>query len=107
VEGAGNYAGPSASPHPGESGHAAEGFVDSRKEAGLNDPIAEDTGMTAAELLALRRVLANQRHTLLDRLEICSTGIIDPGCLRLLADTHTAVAAVDAALAESTTGASR
>jgi hypothetical protein len=72
------------------------GFVDSGKAP-----------MTATELLALRRVLANQRHTLLDRLEICSTGIIDPGCLRLLADTHTAVAAVDAALAESTTGASR
>ena len=73
----------------------------------MNDPIAEDTAMTNAELLALRTVLANQRHTLLDRLEICSTGIIDPGFLRLLADTHTAVAAVDAALAESTTGASR
>ena len=73
----------------------------------MTDSIAEDAGMTNAELLALRRVLANQRHTLLDRLQIGSTGIIDPGCLRLLADTHTAVAAVDAALAESSTGASR
>ena len=71
----------------------------------MNDPI--DAGMTNAELLALRTVLANQRHTLLDRLQICSTGIIDPGFLRLLAGTHAAVAAVDAALAESTTGASR
>ena len=73
----------------------------------MNDSIADDAGMTNAELLALRTVLTNQRHTLLDRLEICSTGIIDPGFLRLLADTHAAVAAVDAELAESATGGSR
>jgi hypothetical protein len=73
----------------------------------LNDSIADDAGITNAELLALRTVLANQRHTLLDRLQIGETGIIDPGFLRLLADTHAAVAAVDAALAESATGGSR
>jgi hypothetical protein len=54
--------------------------------------------MTTIELLALRSVLALQRRTLLDRLEIGETGIIEPGFLRLLADTHTAIAAVDAEL---------
>jgi hypothetical protein len=60
--------------------------------------------MTDAELLALRMVLANQRYTLLDRLQIGETGIIEPGFLRLLADLHTTIAAVDAALAEFATG---
>jgi hypothetical protein len=54
--------------------------------------------MTTIELLALRSVLALQRRTLLDRLEIGETGIIEPRFLRLLADTHTAIAAVDAEL---------
>jgi hypothetical protein len=59
--------------------------------------------MTDAELLALRTVLADQRRTLLGRL-VGETGIIDPGFLRLLADLHTTIAAVDAALADPTTG---
>jgi hypothetical protein len=67
--------------------------------------------MTEAELLALRSVLAD-RHcslldqlavALLDRLAITAAGIdksVEPGFLRLLADLHTTIAAVDAALAE-------
>ena len=65
--------------------------------------------MTPAEMLALRTVLADRRCTLLDRLAIDAAGEnltagqgIEPGFLRLLADTHTAIAAVDAALAEFT-----
>jgi hypothetical protein len=64
--------------------------------------------MTAIELLALRGVLADRRRTLLDRLAVDAAGgkpvdpqAIDPGFLRLLSDLHTTIAAVDAALAES------
>jgi hypothetical protein len=60
--------------------------------------------MTTAELLALRGGLAGQRRALLDRLAVTEAGpdsSIDPGFLRLLADLHTTIAAVDAALAES------
>jgi hypothetical protein len=61
---------------------------------------------TAADLLALRSVLALRRGALLARLatDAATVGlpILDPGFLRLLADTHTAIAALDAALAEST-----
>jgi hypothetical protein len=59
--------------------------------------------MTEAELLALRSVLAGRRCALLDRLAIDAAGtdrIIAPGFLRLLADLHTTIAAVDAVLAE-------
>ena len=74
--------------------------------------------MTEAELLALRGVLADQRCALLDQLAVAlldrlaitaedgnlPTGqVIEPGFLRLLADFHTTIAAVDAALAESIT----
>jgi hypothetical protein len=70
--------------------------------------------MTDGELLALRMVLADRRCalldqlavTLLDRLAITAAGadrIVKPGFLRLLADLHTTIAAVDAALAESAT----
>ena len=74
--------------------------------------------MTEAELLALRSVLADQRCALLDQLAVAlldrlaitaedgnlPTGqVIEPGFLRLLADLHTTIAAVDAALAESIT----
>jgi hypothetical protein len=66
--------------------------------------------MSEAELLALRTVLANRRCALLDRLATDAAGrkdhpehLIEPGFLCLLADTHTAIAAVDAALAESIT----
>ena len=75
--------------------------------------------MTDGELLALRTVLADRRCALLDQLAIAlldqlaitaASGnlpagqVIEPGFLRLLADTHTAIAAVDAALAEPATG---
>jgi hypothetical protein len=67
--------------------------------------------MTEAELLSLRTVLAERRSALLDRLAITAEDgnlpagqVIEPGFLRLLADLHTTIAAVDAALAECATG---
>jgi hypothetical protein len=62
--------------------------------------------MTPAELLALRGVLSDRRCALLDRLAVIAAGTdrsIDPGFLRLLADLHTTIATVDAALAEFVT----
>jgi hypothetical protein len=62
--------------------------------------------VTEAELLALRTVLADRRGELLDRLAIAAAGagrIVDAGFLRLLADLHTTIAAVDAEIAESIT----
>jgi hypothetical protein len=59
--------------------------------------------MTTDELQQLRSVLAIRRRGLLDRLASDQSGVIEPGFLRLLADTHTAIAAVDAELAESIT----
>jgi hypothetical protein len=66
--------------------------------------------MSGAELLALRTVLADRRRALLDRLAVEAVGakgdsdhLIEPGFLRLLADLHTTIAAVDAALAEADT----
>ena len=70
--------------------------------------------MSEAELLALRTVLADRRRALLDRLAVETAGVkvdpdrlkgdsghlIEPGFLRLLADLHTTIAAVDAALTE-------
>ena len=71
--------------------------------------------MTEAELLALRTVLADRRSTLLDRLAVAvldrlaitaengnlpAGQVIEPGFLRLLADLHTTIAAVDAELIE-------
>ena len=55
---------------------------------------------TTAEMLALRSVLTLRRGALLDRLATDEFGNIEPGFLRLLADTHTAIAAVDTELAE-------
>ena len=65
--------------------------------------------MSDAELLALRTVLADRRCGLLGRMarEAAAGGnltagqVVEPGFLRLLADTHTAIAAIEAALAES------
>jgi hypothetical protein len=72
--------------------------------------------MTDGELLALRMVLADRRCALLDQLagvlldrlaitakdgNLPAGQVIEPGFLRLLADLHTTIAAVDAALAES------
>jgi hypothetical protein len=56
--------------------------------------------MTADELIALRDVLTLRRRALLDRLATDTSGTIEPAFVSLLADTHTAIAAVDAALAE-------
>jgi hypothetical protein len=74
--------------------------------------------MTEAELLALRTVLADRRCALLDQLAVAlldrltitaedgnlpGRQFIELGFLRLLADLHITIAAVDAALAESVT----
>jgi hypothetical protein len=59
--------------------------------------------MTGAELLALRTVLVDRRRALLDRLAADAADMIEPGFLRLLADLHTTIAAVDAAIAEAVT----
>jgi hypothetical protein len=59
--------------------------------------------LTEAELLVLHTVLVDRRCALLDRLAIAAAGtdrIVDPGFLRLLADLHTTIAAVDAELIE-------
>jgi hypothetical protein len=56
---------------------------------------------TAAKLLRVRDVLALRRTALIDRLATDESGVIEPAYVSLLADTHTAIAAVDAELAES------
>ena len=55
--------------------------------------------MTTDELLTLRNVLGLRRRALIDRLAT-DTGIIELAYVSLLADLHTAIAAVDAELAE-------
>jgi len=50
------------------------------------------------ELLALRNVLALRRRALIDRLATDTTGTLEAAFVSLLADTHTAIAAVDAEL---------
>jgi hypothetical protein len=59
--------------------------------------------MTADELIALRDVLALRRRALVDRLATDTSGTIEPAFVSLLADTHTAIVAVDAELAEFVT----
>ena len=66
--------------------------------------------MTEADLLVLCTAMVSQRRALLGRLAITAEDgnlpagqIIEPGFLRLLADLHTTITAVDAALAESIT----
>ena len=61
--------------------------------------------MTTIEMMALRSVLTLRRGALLDRLATDGSGTIEPGFLRLLADTHAAIAAVDAELIEMEGGA--
>jgi hypothetical protein len=61
--------------------------------------------MTAVELEQLRSVLTLRRRALIDQLATDTTGIIEPAYVSLLADTHTTIAAVDAALAEQEGGA--
>jgi hypothetical protein len=56
-----------------------------------------------AELQRLRDVLALRRRGLVDRLASDTSGVIEPAFVRMLADTHIAIAAVDVTLAESIT----
>jgi hypothetical protein len=58
--------------------------------------------MHNGELIVLRSVLALRRRGLVDRLATDTTGVLEPAFVSLLAETHGAIAAVDAALAEST-----
>jgi hypothetical protein len=59
--------------------------------------------MSADDLRQLRDLLALRRAALIDRLATDGSGTIEPAFVSLLADTHTAITAVDAALAESIT----
>ena len=59
--------------------------------------------MTTADLRQLRSVLALRRDGLIDRLATDGSGVIEPAFVSLLADTHTAIVAVDAELAEFVT----
>jgi hypothetical protein len=59
--------------------------------------------MSAAERLALRGVLVERRTALLNRLAADTAEMIKPGFLRLLADLHTTIAAIDDELAEFVT----
>jgi hypothetical protein len=56
--------------------------------------------MTAADLLTLRDVLTIRRRGLIDRIVTAEEGVIEPAFVALLAATQTAIAAVDAELAE-------
>ena len=55
---------------------------------------------TTAELLQLRDVLVLRRTALTDRLATDDSGVVEAAFVSLLADTQTAIAAVDAELAE-------
>jgi hypothetical protein len=57
--------------------------------------------MHNVELMTLRDVLALRRRGLVDRLASDESGTIEPAYVSLLADTHAAIEAVDAELAES------
>jgi hypothetical protein len=54
--------------------------------------------MTTEELITLRAVLALRRRALIDRLATDESGNLEAAFVSLLADTHTAIAAVDAEL---------
>jgi hypothetical protein len=54
--------------------------------------------MTPADLLTLRDVLAIRRRALVDRL--VTEDVLEPAFIRMLADTHTAIQAVEAELFE-------
>jgi hypothetical protein len=57
-----------------------------------------------AELITLRSVLALRCDGLIDRLATDGSGVIEPAFVSLLADTHTAIAPINAALAEVVAG---
>lgn len=65
-------------------------------------PSVPSPTVTADELQHLRDVLDIRRRSLIDRLATDTSGVIEPAFVSLLADTHTAIAAVDAEIAEST-----
>jgi hypothetical protein len=56
--------------------------------------------MTSDDLITLRSVLTLRRRALIDRLATDEGGTIEAAFVRLLADTHAAIAAVDAELIE-------
>jgi hypothetical protein len=60
--------------------------------------------MTTADLLTLRDVLALRRRALVDRLVTDESDVLEPAFIRMLADIHTAIAAVDAELLEQEGG---
>jgi hypothetical protein len=59
-------------------------------------------GNEAQQIRALRDVLTLRRRGLVDRMVTDVTGTLEQAYVAMLADTHTAIAAVDAELAEST-----
>jgi hypothetical protein len=59
-------------------------------------------GNDAQQIRALRDVLTLRRRGLVDRMVTDVTGTLEQAYVAMLADTHTAIAAVDAELAEST-----
>jgi hypothetical protein len=60
-------------------------------------------GIDTQRIRTLRDVLALRRRGLIDRLATDTTGTIEQAHVSMLAETHTAIAAVDAAIAESIT----
>ena len=56
--------------------------------------------MTPADLLTLRDLLAIRRRALVDRLASDTSGVLELAHVSMLADTHTAIQAVDAELLE-------
>jgi hypothetical protein len=56
--------------------------------------------MTTADLLTLRDVLALRRRSLIDRLATDTSGVLELAHVSMLADTHTAIQAVEAELLE-------
>jgi hypothetical protein len=60
-------------------------------------------GNDTQQIRALRDVLALRRAALIDRLATDEEGAIEAAFVAMLAETHTAIAAVDAELAKSIT----
>ena len=56
--------------------------------------------MTPADLLTLRDLLAIRRRALVDRLATDTSGVLELAHVSMLADTHTAIQAVEAELLE-------
>jgi hypothetical protein len=58
--------------------------------------------VTADELQHLRDLLALRRRGLIDRLATDDSGVLELAHVAMLAATHTAIVAIDAAIAETT-----